>query len=64
MTVVIYAWEKLYDFEQGKHHTIWATKIEESICVDDLEITYSKRLDLETIIVPKDYIHSVTFDRC
>ena len=64
MTVTIYAWEKLYDFEQGKHHTIWATKIEESICVDYLEITYSKGLDLETIIVPKDYIHSVTFDRC
>ena len=50
MKVVIYAWEKLYDFEQGKHHTIWATKIEESICVDDFEITYRKGVDLETII--------------
>lgn len=57
MKVVIYAWEKLYDFEQGKHHTIWATKIEESICVDD-------GVDLETIIVPKNYIHSVTFESC
>lgn len=38
MTVVIYAWEKLYDFEQGKHHTIQATKIEESIDVDELEM--------------------------
>lgn len=61
MTVVIYSFEKLYDFDQGKHHTIDATKIEESISVDDLEITYCKGLDLETIIVPKNYIHSVTF---
>ena len=61
MTVVIYTFEKLYDFDQGKHHTIQATKIEESIDVDDLEITYCKGLDLETIIVPKSYIHSVTF---
>ena len=61
MTVVIYAFEKLYDFDQGKHHNIDATKIEESISVDDIEITYCKGLDLETIIVPKSYIHSVTF---
>ena len=61
MTVVIYAFEKLYDFDQRKHHTIDATKIEESISVDDIEITYCKGLDLETIIVPKNYIHSVTF---
>lgn len=61
MTVVIYAFEKLYDFEPGKHHTIQATKIEESICVDELEVTYIKGLGLETIIIPKDYIHSVTF---
>ena len=61
MTVVIYAFEKLYDFEQGKHHAIQAEKIEESIDVDELEITYCKGLDLETIIVPKNYIHSVTF---
>lgn len=62
MKVTIYAWEKLYDFEQGEHHTIQATKIEESICVDELEITYRKGEDLETIIVPKEYIHSVTFE--
>ena len=36
-------------------------KIEESIDVDELEVTYIKGLGLETIIIPKDYIHSVTF---
>ena len=38
MTVVIFAFEKLYDFDQGKYHTIDATKIEESISVDDIEM--------------------------
>ena len=59
MTVVIYAFEKLYDFEQGKYHTIQATKIEESIDVDELEVTYIKGLDLITIIVPKVLVENV-----
>lgn len=51
-----------YDVEKGEHITInHVNKIETTICVDDLEITYSEGISDKVIILEKSYITSITY---
>lgn len=45
--------------ENGEHKTLDVIKIETSICVDELEVTYSEGIDKKVMIIEKEKITSI-----
>lgn len=64
MDVVIYVEEDLYNFKARESYTLDVIKIEESISMEEVEITYREGDEKRVIIIPKSWVIALMFKDC